>query len=176
MFIHDKSGPNAEATTSTARSMPESPSHPHRQTAHGQRSPLSRCTDFAPPALALASVSAAHTQMRRSQPYPHGQLLLLSIYLNHCKLINVQCEDLYELISCLLPEVTASPAQHCTYLIFGKHLARRGFETLFLQFIFALSCYIYFCTFLKTSFYLCVAHLQQLCCIFAQCTEACRTY
>jgi hypothetical protein len=32
---------------------------------------------------------------------------------------NVQCEDLYELISCLLPEVTASPAQHCTYSIFG---------------------------------------------------------
>lgn len=31
----------------------------------------------------------------------------------------VQCEDLYELISCLLPEVTASPAQHCTYSIFG---------------------------------------------------------
>jgi hypothetical protein len=31
----------------------------------------------------------------------------------------VQCEDLYELISCLLPEVTASPAQHCTYTIFG---------------------------------------------------------
>jgi hypothetical protein len=32
----------------------------------------------------------------------------------------VQCEDLYELISCLLPEVTASPAQHCTYTIFGQ--------------------------------------------------------
>jgi hypothetical protein len=35
----------------------------------------------------------------------------------------VQCEDLYELISCLLPEVTASPAQHCTYLIFGTKLS-----------------------------------------------------
>ena len=35
----------------------------------------------------------------------------------------VQCEDLYELISCLLPEVTASPAQHCTYSIFGNKLA-----------------------------------------------------
>jgi hypothetical protein len=36
----------------------------------------------------------------------------------------VQCEDLYELISCLLPEVTASPAQHCTYSIFGTKLSR----------------------------------------------------
>ena len=36
----------------------------------------------------------------------------------------MQCEDLYELISCLLPEVTASPAQHCTYSIFGTKLSR----------------------------------------------------
>ena len=36
----------------------------------------------------------------------------------------VQCEDLYELISCLLPEVTASPAQHCTYQIFGTKQSR----------------------------------------------------
>ena len=35
----------------------------------------------------------------------------------------MQCEDLYELISCLLPEVTASPAQHCTYSIFGTKLS-----------------------------------------------------
>ena len=34
----------------------------------------------------------------------------------------MQCEDLYELISCLLPEVTASPAQNCTYPIFDNHL------------------------------------------------------
>jgi hypothetical protein len=44
----------------------------------------------------------------------------------------VQCEDLYELISCLLPEVTASPAQHCTYQIFGTN--SRGFDPYFLPF------------------------------------------
>jgi hypothetical protein len=56
----------------------------------------------------------------------------------------MQCEDLYELISCLLPEVTASPAQHCIYSIFGKHLTQRGFETLFLQFSFCIFRFSFF--------------------------------
>jgi hypothetical protein len=64
---------------------------------------------------------------------PKHDLHLLSIYTLYFELANVQCEDLYELISCLLPEVTASPAQHCTYSIFGTK--RRGFDPYFLHFL-----------------------------------------
>jgi hypothetical protein len=55
----------------------------------------------------------------------------LSISTQHLRSIDVQCEDLYELISCLLPEVTASPAQHCTYPIFGKHSPNAGSKLCF---------------------------------------------
>ena len=44
----------------------------------------------------------------------------------------VQCEDLYEPISCLLPEVAASPAPHCTYPIFGQNIARTRARVRFL--------------------------------------------
>lgn len=69
--------------------------------------------------------------------HQHHQQLLFSIYNRYLRSINVQCEDLYELISCLLPEVTASPAQHCTYSIFGNTSPFVGSKLCFCTFLFA---------------------------------------
>lgn len=54
--------------------------------------------------------------------------------LNNVVLLVVQCENLYEPISCLLPEVAASPAQHCTY----KSLETTWVQPILLPFYFTL--------------------------------------
>jgi hypothetical protein len=95
--------------------------------AHGQRFPSSprhatnSHTDSAfssrpwlASAAKLESVDRKHTPRRLNV-----STQMTAIYTLYFEIVFVQCEDLYELISCLLPEVTASPAQHCTYSIFG---------------------------------------------------------
>lgn len=58
----------------------------------------------------------------------------------------VQCEDLYEPISCLLPEVAASPAPHCTYPIFGmKNVARADASSIFAGGVRPFFVFIFFC-------------------------------
>jgi hypothetical protein len=70
------------------------------------------------------SATETGSQQRLTQRCRHSiSDLRPTIYTLYFETIIVQCEDLYELISCLLPEVTASPAQHCTYSIFGTKLS-----------------------------------------------------
>jgi hypothetical protein len=81
------------------------------------------------PRTSAARISDPHThQIQQGTRTQHK--VCLTIYTIYFAFVLVQCEDLYELISCLLPEVTASPAQHCTYQIFGTN--SRGFDPYFL--------------------------------------------
>ena len=74
----------------------------------------------------------------------------------------VQCEDLYEPISCLLPEVAASPAPHCTYLIFGKNIACRAPVRFLAATSFFLLFFLFFSNCRTPYFYghLCAAYMQ----------------
>jgi hypothetical protein len=108
-----------------------------------------KCSSLGPLRTVVLSAStkpATHTSMptqlgpmRRAQPlvsvakfwqadtpHPRPKPNYIVFYVRYIEYLSgeEQCEDLYELISCLLPEVTASPAQHCTYSIFGTKLSR----------------------------------------------------
>jgi hypothetical protein len=70
---------------------------------------------------ALVRTACCHAIARPIQPplrlvYLTHNIIKFNMAYIHFILPNliVQCEDLYEPISCLLPEVAASPAQHCT--------------------------------------------------------------